>query len=82
MNTNTTLRDLLGKKPFVPLRIEMVDGHVIRIPHPEFVAMPPQSTDRHNPYFYVWRKDGSAAHINPLLVARMVPESRKRLARS
>ena len=82
MNTNTTVRDFLTKRPFKPFRIEMVDGHKFHIPHPEFVALPPATTDRLNPYFLVWRKDGSGAHVNPTLVARIVSESGKRLMKS
>jgi hypothetical protein len=75
MNTNSTLRSLLAKKPYVPVRIEMVDGQVFHVPHPEFIALPPATTDRLNPYFLVWRKDGSGAHVNPTLVARIVPDT-------
>ena len=79
MNTNATVREFLSQRPFKPFRIEMVDGHVIHVPHPEFVALPPQSTDRLNPFCYYFRKDGTGVHINPLLVARMVPEAGKRV---
>jgi hypothetical protein len=75
MNTNATLRSLLAKKPYVPVRIEMVDGEVYHVPHPEFVALPPAPFARLNHYFLVWRKDGSGAHVNPTLVARIVPDT-------
>jgi hypothetical protein len=82
MNINATVREFLSKRSFRPFRIEMVDGHIIHIPHPDFVALPPHATDRFNPVFYYFRKDGTGVHINPMMVARIVPESGKRLAKS
>ena len=75
MNTNHTIRELLAKRPFVPIRIEMVDGHVFQVPHPEFIALPPAVSERYNPYFLIWRKDGSGAHVNPMLVARVTQDN-------
>jgi hypothetical protein len=81
MNINATVREFLAKRPFRPFRIEMVDGHVVRIPHPEFVALPPHNTDPRNPVFYYFRKDGTGVHINPMMVARIVPEVGRRLVK-
>ncbi|MSU49923.1 MAG: hypothetical protein EXS37_12700 [Opitutus sp.] len=69
MNTNAVLRELLHKEPFRPVRIELVNNEVIRIPHPDFASVPPSSTDRYSPFFLVYDLKGNPRHINPMLVS-------------
>ena len=69
MNANAVLRDFLNKEPFRPIRVELVNDEVIRIPHPDFASVPPSSTDRYSPFFVIYDDKGNPRHVNPMLVS-------------
>ncbi len=69
MIPNAVLRELLQKEPFRPIRVELVNHEVIRIPHQNFVSVPPSSTDRYGPFFLIYDEKGNPRHNNPMLVS-------------
>lgn len=65
------IRRFQKDEPFHPFEIVMVDGRVFKIPHPDFILVPPRGT-----WVYVTDKYGNTAHLN-LLVISLVRKSTK-----
>ncbi|MFO0831054.1 MAG: hypothetical protein U0637_04325 [Phycisphaerales bacterium] len=66
------IRRFQKQEPFHPFEIVMVDGRVHRVPHPDFIFVPPRGN-----WVYVTDADANTAHIN-ILVISLVRRSRKR----
>ena len=65
---------MLHQNPFRPIRIELVNREVIRVPRPDFASIPPSSTDRFSPVSIVYTEKGNPRLINPLIVSSIEQE--------
>ena len=60
MNVNN-IRKAMDKEPFEPFYLRLADGCMMKIPHPDFMAVHPQLV-------IVIAEDGSASHLDPSLI--------------
>lgn len=59
----STLRAAKNEQPFMPFVVTFVDGRRFEIPHGDYLSINPNGRSA-----IVYRKDGSYAVIDPLLV--------------
>ena len=60
------LRKWRDKRPFDPFEIVLVDHRIFRVPHPEFIWVPPGR----GTWVYVGDpKTGSADHVNTVIIS-------------
>jgi hypothetical protein len=67
--TNDDLRKLVKAEPFRPFDLVLVNGRVVTIPQPDFIAVP---TDRRSSLVpFVDPTDGLGSHFDPRLVVEV-----------
>ncbi|MBX3361638.1 MAG: hypothetical protein KF912_13755 [Phycisphaeraceae bacterium] len=77
-----TLDEIRGFKnhaPFHPFEIVLVDGHVFKVPHPDFIFVPPGR----GTWIYVADPKGHVEHINTVVISSVrlaKPSSRRKKA--
>jgi hypothetical protein len=60
------LRKWQHQRPFDPFEIVLVDGRTFRVPHPEFIWIPP---GRGTWVYVADPKTGSADHVNTVIIS-------------
>lgn len=65
MNTEE-IRAFQKRQPFQPFEIVLVDERVFRVPHPDFIFIPPGRT---NSWVYVTDEEGHVEHLNTLVIS-------------
>ncbi|MFH0981472.1 MAG: hypothetical protein V2A79_08035 [Planctomycetota bacterium] len=63
--TIESLTTIYAARPFLPFTLQLADGTNVRVPHPEFMWMPP-TTPR---TIVVAVPNGAFKYIDPLLIA-------------
>lgn len=63
------IRQFVTQQPFEPFEIELANGRVLRIMHPEFVAVPPARTG----LYFAFAGDQAGELINTMLVVAVRP---------
>lgn len=77
---NEAIRKYIKSEPFEPFEIEMVTGRVLRVPHPDFILLPPVARA---PYF-VWIDEKfvpETLNTNLVVAVRASKGEKKRRAR-
>jgi hypothetical protein len=67
--TRDDLAKLVKAEPFVPFEIVLVNDRRILIPHPDFIAVPPDR--RSQLVLFYDPEDGLPSHFTPNLVAEV-----------
>ena len=65
------LRELLGKRPFVPFTIHTVDGGAMRVPTLDHVHITPNAGR-----VFVFYDDGRWDDIRPLMISRLTVDQK------
>lgn len=76
--TNEEIRKMKHAEPFAPFDLHLASGRVLRIPHPEFVYVPPITTRT----IVVTDEHGIVETINVLLIESIRPVSNGRRRRA
>ncbi len=63
------IRRLLREEPFEPFEIHLVNGRSLRVPHRDFVWIPP----KHVRTVYVIDEDGYVELVNTILIVSISP---------
>lgn len=71
--TNEEVRRFQRAQPFQPFDIDLADGRLVHVPHPDFVYVPPINQRT----VVVTDSKGVPEHINILVVVSIRPSERK-----
>lgn len=69
--TADEIRRMLKEQPFQPFRLHLVSGRELKIPHPEFMLIPPKSRSM----LFVVDEEGYGEIINSTIIERITFEN-------
>lgn len=72
------IRKYASAQPFEPFEIVLVDGRVFRVPHPEFIWVPP---GRGTWVYVADSKAGGADHVNTVIISSLRKSKNGRVRR-